>query len=134
MAPPARRRRPAARRFDDLALPFPSLIDWRRVVIYRNYAQASHLLAELHAMLEHSRHEVRARLAYMESVAHWLVSDVPSVAEDAPAALIHELERRLLPTGTTEVSSTEAPRAAAPSASSEAGVGVTWGGEHGLLP
>lgn len=80
--------------FEDLALPFPSLIDWRRVLIYRNYAHRQNLLAELKAL---PHREVKSRLEYIESIAHWLVTDVPNIADvDAPAALIRELEGRLL--------------------------------------
>ena len=81
--------------FDDLALPFPRAIDWRRAVLFRGFNATGNLLAELHRIAGR-RGELHARLHYLRNISHWLVSEVPGVRDDAPAAFVRELEARFL--------------------------------------
>ena len=81
--------------FEDLALPFPRLIDWRRAVLFRSFNATDTLLAELHRIASR-RGELHARLHYVRNVSHWLVSEVEGVHDDAPAAFVRELEARFL--------------------------------------
>lgn len=87
--------------FDDLALPFPTLIDWRRAVIFRSFNATGALLADLHRIAAR-RGELHARLHYLRNVSHWLVSEVPGLRDDAPAAFVRELEARFLGAAETE--------------------------------
>ena len=83
--------------FAEYALPFPSKISWRRIVV-PFFGDAKTLLRLLQSF---SDSELEARRAYMRSVAHWLVFDMPSVhGSDAAAAAIDELVSRVRATNT----------------------------------
>ena len=78
----------------ELALPFPSLIDWSRLVVVMPYRASGTRMVRM--LLDISDTELAARQAYMRHVLHWLTYDEPERygGADAPAALIHELELR----------------------------------------
>ena len=76
-----------------LAFPFPLSIDWQRFVIVRSGMGRAHdVVRELVTM---SDTEVGARLAYMRSIAAWLVYDGLGGDMSAEAALVKELESRV---------------------------------------
>mmetsp|Transcript_70084 Transcript_70084/g.116388 ORF Transcript_70084/g.116388 Transcript_70084/m.116388 type:complete len:458 (-) Transcript_70084:169-1542(-) len=87
--------------FDDLALPFGHLIDWRKVMIdwpMKNPSRARGLLEFLAAM---PQREIDARQRYIQKITHWLHFDIEDVHKengrlDAVSAVISELELRLL--------------------------------------
>lgn len=77
---------------EELAFPFPSTIDWQRVVLVRPLDSAAGLLRDLASM---PAAELEARHRYADSIASFLVYDTPGLEQrDAPAAFITELERR----------------------------------------
>lgn len=79
--------------FDDLLFPFPTSIDWTRVVVFRTL-ESSDLL---HFLISMPTSEVDSRLSYLRSIASRLIYDTPGLErDDAPAAFIAELERRFL--------------------------------------
>ena len=84
-------RRPLS--WPELAFPFPSLIDWRRVVIDVPLSDAHRLLQQLKDM---PRAEVDARLGYIQSIGHWLIFDREHGQPGAADAMVRELESRLL--------------------------------------
>mmetsp|Transcript_6195 Transcript_6195/g.16270 ORF Transcript_6195/g.16270 Transcript_6195/m.16270 type:complete len:153 (+) Transcript_6195:1038-1496(+) len=93
--------------FNDTAWPFPSLIDWRRVVIefpvpFQLFAHDAYTMPIISRLLAMPLEEIEARLRYIHRIKHWLAFDDSRLAgagRDAPAALICELELRLLGTG-----------------------------------
>lgn len=84
-------RRPL--RWSELAFPFPSLIDWRRVVIDVPFSEVASLVSRLKSI---PQAEVEARQSYMRSIGHWLVFDRERGQPDAADAVVRELESRLL--------------------------------------
>jgi len=82
----------------DVAWPFPSLVNWSRLVVDfdgKGALNTSTTHGLLPMLLSISQSEVRQRLRYLRSISHWFLYDEPRyVGRDAPAALIHELELR----------------------------------------
>ena len=77
------------------AYPFPLLINWSKIVVDVPPKDASTRLAEL---LQMPSREIEERQSYLRHVAHFLVYDSREHAHhDAPAALIHALETKVLP-------------------------------------
>ena len=81
---------------EELALPFPTLIDWQRLaIIVPMGLSPSEVVTMLYAM---PQHEIERRQLYLKQASHWLSFDDPHYSRkhlDAPAALITELENRV---------------------------------------
>lgn len=84
--------------FEELAFPFPSLIEWRHVVIDVPRAGVPRLLERLASL---PPRELAQRTRYLQAIAPWLLFDREGGRVDAADAALWELERRVL---------TEAPR------------------------
>lgn len=79
--------------FDETAYPYPSRIDWRRVVVDVPAWEESSLLAKLAAM---PAAEVAERLRYIRSIGHWLTFDRRlDGVEDAADGAVAEIGRLL---------------------------------------
>jgi hypothetical protein len=83
--------------WSDLALPFPSSIDWRRALLDSTVDEvlSGSLLARLLQL--RASGDATARSHYVRQVAHIVVFDRRSGEFDAADATLRELQRRLRP-------------------------------------
>jgi len=84
--------------FHETAFPFPSLINWSKLVVSASMREGKRAAREsqrLFARLLSMRpSELLARRQYLAEVAHWLTYDQRDARHDATAALLHELTQR----------------------------------------
>ena len=78
--------------FEQLALPYPSLVDWRHVMLDVRLAEVDTLLERLMSI---PPAELERRTRYVRRIAPHLLFDRTRGQPDAADAFVRELERKL---------------------------------------
>ena len=79
--------------WSELAFPFPSMIDWTKVLIDEPLATVDTLLERISRI---GPRELERRTSYLRLVAPWLLFDRAAGLPDAADAALWELEQRIL--------------------------------------